>query len=270
MSDFWENVRNAAEYFSEGVNNNIGPALSLVGVGFAFLGAAELHRERLRRERNARIRALLGEYVGAVNHRRDAKRSVAARARDLSAGTPMLHAIRTVTGKGSDPTVAVLRANLLQAREELAHAESTVDSLFFQLSINREKGSEDVIFALKLLEAAETDTDYTVAYNFMLSVAVRWFGDSWRDRRKERKVLKRKRREAKLRWDRVVEQRESPQAREEDRVASMLEGQSEVTSGAGDEPRSSSGPDESEQTEPQRADSESSSPSGDGEKGSSA
>ena len=264
MTNTWDRLKDAVDVVVEGVGNNLAPTISLLGVLLAFLGASRLHWQRLRRERNARIRALLGEYVGAVNHRQDAKTFLAARVGSLSSGVPVFHALREVAGKGADPAVVVLRSNVLQAREELTRAESAVDSLFFQLSINREKGSEDLVFAMKLLSAAEAEPDYTRAYNFMLSVAVRWFGNSLRDRLKERTALKRLRPDALSHWERYAKQFEVDDAIEEDRIAAMLAGEEDSANMEAEEERQSSSGlnNHQEQTKSPISDSGSSDPDG--------
>ena len=69
-------------------------------------------------------------------------------------------------------------------------AETRVRSLFFQLSIVKGKGEDDLIFAIKLLGAARSETEYLNAYNFALAVAMRCYGDSRHERRSGKKSLK--------------------------------------------------------------------------------
>lgn len=205
-------VRDAGEAMFSFFGANPGPAFTFLGALIALLSARFVHFDRIRREHNARVRSLLGEYVGAVNALHDAKAITETRRSEYRKGAGFMAFVPELIGKPADPSVLALRSRLGDAVDAQRAAQSNVDALFFQISITNDKSKDDLVFCAKALEAFRSQDDYFVAYNFALAVAARHFGDDRRARSRARSRLNSARPELNSVWERHVARAEEAEA----------------------------------------------------------
>ena len=196
LGDVWnwttEQIQGPVNGIAHFFQVNPGPAFTLLGALIALSTAWLVHLDRARRESNERIRRLLGDFVAAVQERQDARVALQKRRDGRAQNADVMDVVNQLKMKAPSPATQALSARVDDAQEAVRRAQGRVGSLLFQLSIAQGKRQEHLVFTAKLLEAAETDVEYANAYNFALSLAVHLFGDSWRERRRERAAFKRK------------------------------------------------------------------------------
>lgn len=213
LGDAWSWTTEQSQELAHGIAHffhaNPGPAFTLLGALVALSTAWLVHLDRARRESNERIRRLLGDFVAAVQERQDARVTLQKRKDGRSRDTDVMEFVNQLTMKAPSPTTQALNARVDDAQEAVRRAQGRVGSLLFQLSIAQGKRQGHLVFTAKLLEAAETDAEYANAYNFALSLAVHLFGDSWRERRRERAAFRKKYRIVQDDWERHTANRDA-------------------------------------------------------------
>lgn len=174
------------------LNDIPAPIFALLGVLLGALvntsGNRWLHRDKLKRERNDKIRQTVAAYVAAVHSRWDARQELESSKKALAKARGPKDFVQAFKGGPPSEYVVLWEEKVREAKTELVKAEREVDNLFFQLSILKGKGESDLIFALKALGAAKRDDDmYVNAYNFLLGVMGHWFSDDKAEKKAARK-----------------------------------------------------------------------------------